>query len=175
VKALVSRLLGGRGTKLAVIAMPIIVAGGMIGAPAASAHSSTAAPVAHTEQAASTSAQPSAMQPAALSSCPASNLCFWVNAGYAGNMGKFAGDNGWWGQYSQAQCASGTWNDCASSLYNHGNYDAVYVYQDVNGGGGRACVAKGTAWSNLTTLHYNNGAGLNDSITSNKWGTSASC
>jgi hypothetical protein len=157
VKATVRRLLSGKGTKLAVFALPAIVAGAMIAAPAASA------------------AQPAAMQPAAQSSCPAGYLCFWVNAGYAGAMGKFAGDNGWWGQYSQAQCQTGTWNDCASSLYNHGNYDAVYVYQDVNYGGGRACAARGTAWSNLTTLHFNNGAGMNDVITSNKWLTTATC
>lgn len=154
-------------TKLAVIALPAIAAGAMIAAPAASA-----APAAPAVQSAAVAG---AVVPAATSSCPAGYLCFWVNAGYTGNMGKFAGNNPWWGQFSQAQCKSGTWNDCASSLYNHGNYDAVFVYQDINYGGGRACVARGTAWSNLTTMYSNDGHGLNDAITSNQWRTVATC
>ncbi len=154
-KALVNRLLGGRGTKLAVIALPVIAAGAMMAAPAASAAGT--------------------IQPAAMSNCPAGYLCFWVNSGYGGAMGKFAGNNSWWGQYGQAQCQTGNWNDCAASLYNHGNYGAVYVYQDVNYGGGRACAARGTAWSNLTTLHFNNGAGMNDAISSNQWRSVAGC
>jgi hypothetical protein len=157
-KATIRRLLGGKSAKLAVFALPAIVAGTMIAAPAASA------------------AQPAATaQPAAASSCAPGDLCFWVNSGYTGPMGHVAGNNSWWGSFSQAQCKTGTWSDCASSLYNHGNSDAVYVYQDVNYGGGRACLAKGTKWSNLTLGYFNNSDGLNDAISSNEWRGVAGC
>jgi hypothetical protein len=146
---------GGTKTRLAVIALPAIVAVGLMGAPA--------------------SAQPAAVQPQATSTCPAGNHFFWVDANYNRAMGKVSGDNDSWTAFRQVDCNGGTWNDCASSFYNHGNYDKVYVYQNINRGGGSVCISKGTAWADLSQRVFSNGVGLNDQISSNAWGSDAVC
>jgi hypothetical protein len=169
----VRQLLRGGSTRLAMIALPMVVAGALIAptavsaAPAASAQSTTVT-AADTSQAAATSA-------ASFSDCPLQFLCFWVDAGPSGAMGKFKGDNDNWGNFSQQTCQTHNWNDCASALYNHGEFDAVSVFQDINGSGGSACLLIGTKWSNLTVHNFQNGANMNDQISSNKWHTSNSC
>jgi hypothetical protein len=124
-------------------------------------------------------------------SCPQHWLCFWVNSNEGGAEGKFEGNNSFWGDFGQAQCvfphaahdAHGTWNDCASSIYNNGataGVDYAIVYQNSNMGGGAYCFAPQTGSSNLASIHYRqNGkpisATLNDSISSNSWAGAAQC
>jgi hypothetical protein len=164
-RATIRRLLSGKGTKLALIAVPTIMAGSMMCAPAASAAPATT----------SAAASAATVTPAGLTACAPGDLCFWVNAGYLGAMGHVSGNNAFWGVFLQAQCRGGTWNDCASSLYNHGNYDAVLVYQDKGPSGAYACVPRTAHWSDLTKYYSNDGHGLNDAISSNAWLTTASC
>lgn len=118
---------------------------------------------------------PTAVQPAGASACPAGYLCFWADANFSNAMGKFAGTNDWWGAYSEAACnhsdSNGTWNDCASSIYNHDNYDVMTVWKDLNHTGDHQCLPLGTQWSDLTKHYYNSGgSNMNDSITSNTLG-----
>jgi hypothetical protein len=160
----VRNLLGGTRARLAIIALPAIVAVGLLGAPASAQTSAV-----------QSSSQPSVVQPNATTSCPAGNLCFWVDAGYNRAMGKVGGDNGSWAAFAQADCGGGTWNDCASSVFNHGNFDKVYVYQNDGFLGGVVCLSKGTAWSDLSQRVFNNDVGMNDQISSNRWGTNATC
>jgi hypothetical protein len=107
------------------------------------------------------------------SQCPSGDLCFWVGAGYTGAMGQVAGNNASWTRFSQSQCAGGTWNDCASAIYNHGASENARVFRDANGGGGGRCIPRGTAWNNLTSQYFDNGVKMNDAISSNDWITSA--
>jgi hypothetical protein len=110
--------------------------------------------------------------------CPAGSLCFWVDQNYGGPRGQFSGDNPAWGSYPQSQCqdgsgggpySNGTWNDCASSLYNNGNSDAVQVWRDSNYRSDSTCVPRGTLWASLPKWQTNSGEPMNDEISSNRW------
>lgn len=135
-------------------------------ASAAASHAAVAKAAGHT------AAGPGPSVPGSYTSCPASDLCFWVNANWGGDMGRFAGSNPWWGDYSQSQCRGGTWNDCASALYNNGTQDNAIVYQNINYGGQAQCIEQRTTfYSDLAHNYYDNGSGsnMNDSISSNNW------
>ena len=111
--------------------------------------------------------------PAAESACPSSYFCAWVNANYDIGPGQWAGDNPDWLDFAQSSCADGTWNDCASSIYNHGTSgDSVEVYQNVNYGGASACIPDDSAYANLANYDYpGTTISMNDSISSNYWNT----
>lgn len=112
-------------------------------------------------------------RPAAESACPASYFCAWVNANYSIGPGQWAGDNPNWLDFAESSCASHTWNDCASSIYNHGTSgDSVEVYQNVNYGGASACISDNTAYADLADYVYpGTDISMNDSISSNYWNT----
>jgi Peptidase inhibitor family I36 len=108
--------------------------------------------------------------PSAQSDCPAGDFCVWVNAGYSDGPARFAGNNANWLDFSHSTCQTGTWSDCASSGYNHGNYDAVEVYRDINYGGDSACLPLGWSLSNCAGYVWpGTGDNFNDSISSNYW------
>jgi hypothetical protein len=160
-------------------AVPLIAAGALLTAPSVSASaahtpaSHAAGVTSHPAKAAVTHEVTSS--PRGYGVCPSTYLCFWVNSGFTANWGKFAGNNPSWGAYSQSECAGGTWNDCASSLYNNGSTEQALVWQNNSYKGGYACVARGTTmYSNLANWTYaNNSASMNDSISSNDWTTNA--
>jgi hypothetical protein len=162
------------------IAVPLIIAGALI-APSAAAAAPSSTGSALTTSTGSTGLAPdSSVQvpnavAASFGSCPLKYLCFWVDAGPAGAMGKVMGDNVNWTDFPQSTCKHGNWNDCASALYNHGQFDAVTVFQDINMQGGSRCLILGTMWANLTQHTFVNGVNMNDAITSNQWRTSNSC
>ncbi|HEX3786547.1 MAG TPA: peptidase inhibitor family I36 protein [Pseudonocardiaceae bacterium] len=89
--------------------------------------------------------------------------------------GRFSGNNTNWGAYADSQCKSGNWNDCASSAWNDGQSDLVIVYQNISYGGGSFCFPLHTYEENFadTGIAFNNGATLNDAVSSNTWFPSA--
>ncbi|GIH19431.1 peptidase inhibitor family I36 protein [Rugosimonospora africana] len=148
-------------TKLALIGLPVLAAAAL--AAPASAHPST-----------TSSVRPSSVVPASSTAdCPLGDLCFWVDANWIGKMGMVSGNNGSWTKFAEPQCNGGTWNDCASAIYNHGQYSNARVFKDDNGGGGGSCLPRGTMWSNLTSHYFDNGVKMNDQISSNDWVSSA--
>lgn len=150
-------------TKLAIIGLPTLVASAL--AAPASASAATGRPAGS----AATGGAGSTVGPATSpSQCPSGSLCFWVDAGYVGKMGKVSGNNGSWTKFSESHCAGGTWNDCASAIVNHkGSGYSARVFKDNNGGGGGRCIPNGTAWSNLQAHYFDNGVKMNDNISSN--------
>lgn len=96
-------------------------------------------------------------------SCPASYSCAWINAGYGGARGQWAGNNANWRVFPRSGCQTGTWNDCASSFRNHGTYCTVSTYRDAYGGGGGIIWFLGDSSSNL------NDQSINDEISSDVW------
>jgi hypothetical protein len=107
---------------------------------------------------------------AAFDGCAATFLCFWVNANKGGAEGKFSGNNPNWANFAQSQCASKTWNDCASSIVNAGTSGlGAQEYQNINYGGGQFCVSDDEYISDLTSLTWPDGDTMNDSISSNNW------
>jgi hypothetical protein len=102
-------------------------------------------------------------------------LCFWVDANFVGKMGDVFGTNDSWTGFvfNQAACPSGTWNDCASALFNAGSETAI-VFQNINRKASDhfQCIAPGTmAFKNLAVVHYPQSPNptMNDSISSNEW------
>jgi hypothetical protein len=103
-------------------------------------------------------------------------LCFWVDAGFVGKMGDVFGTNDNWTakpDFTQAACPGGTWNDCASALFNAGSEIAI-VFQNINRTAKDhfQCIAPGTmAYKNLAADNYPQPPNptMNDSISSNEW------
>src|SRR5207302_1812551 len=78
---------------------------------------------------------------------------------------------------STAYCRQGTWNDCASSAYNYGTSGmGVFMYQDINYGGGDFCLPNYSGLDNFTVVTFNNSwVGLNDNVSSLRWSRSSIC
>jgi hypothetical protein len=106
---------------------------------------------------------------------PCSNagyLCFWVNSGYSGEMGKVAGNNT--NYQNLPKNGGGTWNDVISSAYNHGNVDNVAVYANAGYSGFSECLSIGA--NNSNTQNFTNIStgvfpwdNFNDEVSSNAW------
>ncbi|MFG1807454.1 peptidase inhibitor family I36 protein [Streptomyces sp. NPDC049040] len=109
--------------------------------------------------------------PAAKSDCPAGSFCVWVNSNYSDGPAKFSGNNSDWTQFSHASCASGTWNNCATSGFNNGTSGlGVVVWQLVGGSGDGACLPRGWALSDFQGYVWPNTTdSFNDSISANVW------
>jgi hypothetical protein len=103
------------------------------------------------------------------SDCPSTYLCFWVHPGWNGRMGKFSGRNDNWGWYSQPQCAGGTWNDCASAIWNNGRSCEAVVHEHPNQGGANWVINRNTGSDNLAFNGKPTGGNWNDVISSNRW------
>ncbi|MGW2043924.1 peptidase inhibitor family I36 protein [Streptomyces sp. NPDC001858] len=73
----------------------------------------------------------------------------------------------------------GDGNDKATSVMNRGytgGRDVVAFYQDINYGGGHACLVPGEMYAdNLTDNRFSNGVGVNDAISSHQWVTRSAC
>ncbi|MGW4907878.1 peptidase inhibitor family I36 protein [Streptomyces sp. NPDC004270] len=142
-------------------------------AAAADGHSavSAAKPAAAAPQAVQGAEASTAVSPQAITDCPSTYFCFWMDAGYPGAPGKLSGSNPDWRVFSHTGCANGTWSDCASSGYNHGTSGlGVEVYRDINYSGLSACLPKDWSNSNFANLVWpGTSSSFNDSISSNYW------
>jgi hypothetical protein len=179
----ITRAAGRRRRALILGALPAIAAGVLLTVPAVSAGASNTparhAPTVSSHRAegqtthAVKEAAPSAQVNRNYTSCPSTYLCFWVNSNWGGAMGKLAGPNTTWAAFKQSQCSGGTWNNCASALYNHGASDQALVYENTGKTGPYACIPRSvTSFSNLTQWVYaQDGHSMNDSISSNAWTT----
>lgn len=166
------------GAVVAILGLGVVLPATAAAAVSPATVVSPAAPVSPTApvSAGATVSQPAA-SPNAMSDCPAGYLCAWVDGNFGRDRAQFAGDNEAWGLFSDPECvypsgggpfSNGTWNDCASSLYNHGNYDGVIVYRDNQYQSYSDCLPLGTSiqympfWPNTSET-------MNDEISSNKW------
>jgi hypothetical protein len=142
---------------LAVAAGVVLLLGSAIGTAAAD---SAGSPVITGSASPALSAQ--VATPAAVpSGCSAGYLCFWVNIGYNDGPGKLSGTNANWTAFSHSTCATKTWNDCASSIYNDGVNDNAVVYTAANYSGTSGVIDRGVG-GDLTSS-------WNDVISSNSW------
>ncbi|HEX5115727.1 MAG TPA: peptidase inhibitor family I36 protein [Pseudonocardiaceae bacterium] len=132
--------------------------------------------------AATAPSQPSAVQPLS-SPTDCSNmvtsagrpLCFWVDANFVGKMGVVFGTNDSWtgAAFAQPACGGGTWNDCASALYNAGSEIAI-VFKNIDRKATDEfqCIAPGTmSFKDLALNSWPQPAHgtMNDAISSNEW------
>jgi len=105
--------------------------------------------------------------------CVKTEFCMWSDINDSGAfyaaVNSDANLTRW--SISTAYCRQGTWNDCASSAYNYGTSGmGVFMYQDINYGGGDFCLPNYTGLDNFTVVTFNNSwVGLNDNVSSLRW------
>jgi hypothetical protein len=105
---------------------------------------------------------------AAPGGCPATYMCIFVDPGYAGERGDFAGDNANLGDFSSETC--GTWADCDASVYNNGTSgDGVRLYRLTNYDGGSVCISDHSGYSNLRDVDFPDGEPVAFNAESDKW------
>ncbi|QFZ20127.1 peptidase inhibitor family I36 protein [Saccharothrix syringae] len=103
---------------------------------------------------------------AAPAGCDLGNVCFWVNSGYRDGPGQLAGTNNDWRVFAHGSCPGDTWNNCASSVYNHGRSCWAYLWDGFNrtlGTLGNIGLNREVGISNLADW------GFNDAASSNSW------
>jgi hypothetical protein len=159
--------------KSAIAAVPALAAAVLAFGGATAAHATTQS-VDHGATAAAAAAPLSDV-----ADCTASfsgDLCWWVDADEVGKMHPVRDAISNWMSQKEPDClnqdfdSNGTWNDCASTLYNaNGSYGAQ-VYQNSEYKGDGYCVPPGTLVFNLVNTPYAGTAtNMNDSISSNRW------
>lgn len=126
------------------------------------------------------SAQAATVQPmSSIGDCPGGDLCWWVDANQVGKMHPVRDAIYDWRTQTELTCGSGTWDDCASTLYNNnGGFGAQVYSEPYPKGGSPSSTTPGYclepfshAGLDLTTLRYSNenSLKLNDTISSNRW------
>ncbi len=101
--------------------------------------------------------------------CMSGNACYWVNQTYSGDrLSKLEGNNNSnLSLVDQSQCASGTWNDCISSMGNNaGTGDWVAFYVNASYSGTCDVMTDGEDFSSVNNI---DGVDFNDEISSLKW------
>ncbi|MFI1093392.1 peptidase inhibitor family I36 protein [Streptomyces sp. NPDC020917] len=110
-----------------------------------------------------------------ISMCPSGYACFWANSNYdsgsSAHMGKVQGDNpDFSALFSSNILSCGyNWDECISSIANHGTQCTVYFYSDHNYGKTHSwhSLSRGDEVSSFASGY--NDPNFNDSISSNKW------
>jgi hypothetical protein len=166
-------MLGSIRRRVAIGALTSLAAAMFTVIPATASMAATSSPD-HRDGAASSAA---AVLPASDSAdCRAyvTDLCWWVDANEVGKMHPVRDAISSWATQKEPTCTTGdsdgTWNDCASTLYNPTSNGAV-VYSDTNFEGYSICLDPGQYVANLAQVGWpdSQGTSMNDSISSNSW------
>jgi hypothetical protein len=103
-----------------------------------------------------------------------SDVCWWVGANQTGKMHPVRDAISNWKTQKEPTCPSGTWNDCASTLYNDNSSFGAFFFYNAGDSGSNFCMPPGTYLNDLTKYDY---AGttipINDTISSNSWDTNS--
>ncbi|HET9895390.1 MAG TPA: peptidase inhibitor family I36 protein [Streptosporangiaceae bacterium] len=103
-------------------------------------------------------------------------VCIWQNVGFTGDKGHFSGANLDWSTFSGGtDCATGNWNNCASSIFNNKTERAVILWETINKKGGKFCVATMTGYSDFVKHHFDNSHHLNDAVSSDSLESGPNC
>jgi hypothetical protein len=108
-----------------------------------------------------------------------SYLCWWVGANQTGKMHPVRDAISDWTTQKEPTCttgdSNGTWNDCASTLYNDNSSYGAWLFYGHDDNVPDFCMVPGSYLGDLTKYDYGTtGVVINDTISSNSWG-SASC
>src|SRR5450755_3556872 len=159
----------GKGRMMRLLALlSVISAGALVSLSAVPVQAATQGSADH----ATAQATAHAAAVAAFDGCASSFLCFWVNKNEGGAEHQLSGNNSDWVNLSESQCATKTWNDCASSIVNAGTSGlGAQEFQSINYGGGQFCMSDDEYISNLAGADWTwtDGKTINDSISSNNW------
>jgi hypothetical protein len=100
------------------------------------------------------------------------DMCWWVNANQVGKMHPVRDAISDWRSQTESTCPGGTWNDCASTLYNPSSTrKGAVVYVDIGYQSWSYCAVPGAYLADLNDFTWpgSGGAKMNDSISSNSW------
>ncbi|MFI9005764.1 peptidase inhibitor family I36 protein [Actinosynnema sp. NPDC053489] len=109
---------------------------------------------------------PEVVPTAAPAGCHSSNVCFWANNNYNDGPGELSGTNPDWRRFAHGSCGGGTWNNCASSVYNNGTQCWADLWDGLDyalGSRGGLSLSRGTGIANLGSWDFDN------AISSNSW------
>jgi hypothetical protein len=151
----------------------VVTAGIAIAALLFNAGPAGATPVA--EPAGGSSGAASVSAPAAatgLADCLLGRVCVWVNTDFSDGPGQWEDNESDYTRYSHPSCgdrASKTWNNCASSVYNHGAHCNIVFYDGTGMTGATLPLRKGSYLANLTQNDMSDGNPANDRFGSHRW------
>ncbi len=94
--------------------------------------------------------------------CPYEDACGWVNGSFGGEKHGWAGPVGNMVYFGAPECQTSTWNDCISSLTNHGATCNAYWFINAEYQGNHYTNNRETGTGTLT-------GGWNDEFSSLKW------
>lgn len=99
------------------------------------------------------------------------HLCFWVDPGFGGRMGKVTGTNDNWRQLQVGCGGSQGWNDCASAIRNEGNTCEAVIYEHTraDGRGASWVINRETEVHDLSKHNKPSGGNWDNVISSNAW------
>lgn len=123
-------------------------------------------------QAADSTVVADSITPAAVSDCPPTYYCVWVNTDYNDGPGKWAGNQSNYTAWPHSGCgilSLWTWDNCASSVFNHGQSCNMTLYDGINYTGAYFRLDKGSQRANLKLNKMSDGGNMNDRISSHYW------
>jgi hypothetical protein len=141
---------------LAVAAGAVLAMGGLAGTSAASSANGSGGT--------SAAVMPTSVKVAAApAGCSSGNVCFWNGENYTGaGPGQLSGRNSDWSVFRQSACPNGTWDNCASSVYNNGVSCKAVLWTGKGYTGGFFSLSRGSGETQLASSH-------NNAFSSNSW------
>lgn len=108
---------------------------------------------------------------AGMSDCPLSWFCVWNNTNFSDGPGKWQNNEWRYTNWRHDSCPNKSWNDCASSLYNHGQSCKVTFYENIDFGPGAFFyqLPRGSYLANLALDKWSDGTSPNNKISSHQW------
>jgi hypothetical protein len=106
--------------------------------------------------------------------CPASNFCAWDNYNFSGGPGEWSGNASNYTSWAHSGCgltSLWTWDNCASSVYNHGDNCNLTFYDGINYTGAYYNLPRGSYLARMTQDRMSDGGNANDRISSHRWCT----
>lgn len=107
---------------------------------------------------------------AGMSACPLTYFCVWNKANFSDGPGKWANAEWNYTNWSHDSCPHGSWNDCASSVYNHGQSCKVTFYENIDFEGAFFYqLPRGSYLANLALDKWSDGTSPDNKISSHNW------
>jgi Peptidase inhibitor family I36 len=104
--------------------------------------------------------------------CSLGALCFWQDINEANiTHGELQGTNSSWYAFPHQACPSGTWANCASSIFNNGRHCTARVWYYAGFGGPHLDIPRGYGYHDLQNVPLGGGyyGSWDNNIEANSW------
>lgn len=156
------------------MAAPSASAAPSVSLPMHTAATSASAPATAAESTDTTTVVDNTQPAAGMADCPASNFCAWDNYNFSGGPGEWSGNAPNYTFWPHSGCGFTslyTWDNCASSVYNHGTSCNLTFYDGINYTGAHYNLPRGSYLARMTLDKMSDGGSANDRISSHRWCT----